>query len=541
MKKDNKAIKKAWNEFFINDKNDISGVRDIIKQSWIRTKNYGVDVTNEKVEDELMKKQEQAIKKMAYFIDIVRPFMIELFNIIKETGFMITLIDKNGYILDTYISPNIPETSNNYTSNLSEEYIGTNAMGTSIYLDKPMETWGYENSYKGFHEFTTSAAPIHDIDGNLIGSIGITGYRNTFSTHTLGMVVAVAYAIENELRLMEIKKDKYLTKSYNFRKDKDKKQLYDFSDIIGNSHELNGAKNQAKIASKNNSNILILGESGTGKELFAQAIHKNSMRCHKPFIAVNCGALPLTLAESELFGYSPGSFTGAKKEGQMGKFEMADGGTIFLDEIGEMPLSIQASLLRVIQDREVVRIGANKSKKIDVRIIAATNRNLFEEVEKGNFRMDLFYRINVFTINIPPLRKRIEDIKPLIQYFIQKYNNVFNSNINNISKTVENIFMTYRWPGNIRELENIIERAVQIASDNVIDIKDLPVNLQLNNQNNSDLKSNILKNKEYNTIIDFLSETKGNIKSTAENLGIGRATLYRKISKYNIDIEQYRD
>lgn len=538
--KDEKTIKKAWNDFFINNEEEVSAIRDIIKESWLRTKEYKVDLIKQKSSKELEEKQKEAIRKMATFIDIVRPFMLELFEIIKETGFMITLIDKNGYILDTYISSNIPETKKNHTVSLSEKHIGTNAMGTSIYLDKPVETWGAETAYSGFHDFTTSAAPIHDKDNKLIGSIGITGYKDTFSTHTLGMVVAVAIAIENQLRLVEIRNDKYITKTYNTNKDKEENQLYDFSNIIGESHELKESINQAKIAAKNNSNILILGESGTGKELFAQAIHKNSDRANESFIAVNCGALPLSLAESELFGYERGSFTGAKKEGQMGKFEMADKGTIFLDEIGELPLAIQASLLRVIQDREVIRIGANTSKKIDVRIIAATNRNLFEAVEQKNFRMDLFYRINVFTINIPPLRKRREDISPLIKYFLNQYNNKFNTNIEDISDTVKNIFNSYKWPGNVRELENIIERAVQISENHIIEIKDLPINLQLKLENNNELNIKTLKNKEYNTIIDVINENKGNIKLTSEKLGIGRATLYRKLSKYNIDIDEYR-
>lgn len=251
MNKNEKIIKKAWTDFFINNKEDITGIRDII----------------------------------------------------KETGFMITLIDKDGFILDTYMYSNIPETKNNYIITLSEEHIGTNAMGTSVYLDKPVETWGSESSYKGIHEFTTSAAPIHDKEGKLIGSIGITGYKDTFSTHTLGMVISAAYAIENQLRLSEIKNDKYLTKTYNVNKDNKEAEPYNFSDIIGDPHELKESIKQSKIAAKNNSNVLILDESGTGKELFAQAIHKNSSRKDKPFIAVNCGALPLTLSESELFGY----------------------------------------------------------------------------------------------------------------------------------------------------------------------------------------------------------------------------------------------
>ncbi|HCX63855.1 MAG TPA: sigma-54-dependent Fis family transcriptional regulator [Eubacteriaceae bacterium] len=400
------ALKQAWQDYFIEKKPTTSPVvREVIRQSWKRTLEYGVDVRARKDDPILEKNQQEAIYNKSGFIDLARPFIIELFQIIKQTGFMITLIDQDGYILDTHITSNIPETPNYQTVNLSEEHIGTNAMGTSLKIDKPIETWGYENGYRWFHEFTTSAAPIHDADERIIGSVGITGNRQTYSTHTLGMVVAVAYAIERELRLMELRKQRNKTSGRTFEK-RTNKDLFDFTDIIGHSPQLSEAKKQGIIAAKNHSNVLLLGESGTGKELFAQAIHKNSARKNRPFVAVNCGALPLSLAESELFGYVSGAFTGAKKEGQKGKFELADGGTLFLDEIGELPLPVQVSLLRVIQEQQVVRIGAHQAKSVDVRVIAATNRDLFEEVEKGGFRTDLFYRINVFTITISPLKKK---------------------------------------------------------------------------------------------------------------------------------------
>lgn len=321
-------------------------------------------------------------------------------------------------------------------------------------------------------------------------------------------------------------------------------QLYSFKDIIGESDAIKETIKLAHIASNGQSNVLIMGETGTGKELLAQSIHNNSPRRDKPFIAVNCGALPSSLVESELFGYEEGAFTGAKKGGQPGKFELANGGTIFLDEIGEMPLSIQASLLRVIEDRKIVRIGSSKEKDIDVLIIAATNKNLFEAVKNNTFRADLFYRINLFILTIPPLRERKEDIKPLVYHFIEKYNSLFFRNVKSITKEALEILESYDWPGNVRELENTIERAIQITNNHMIDVKDLPIYIiQSVDKVKEEIvnKMSSLELKEYNAIQEILRATKGNIKLAAERLGISRATIYRKINRYGINLDKYRN
>ena len=331
--------------------------------------------------------------------------------------------------------------------------------------------------------------------------------------------------------------------SNNYRNSRNNSKFYSFKDIIGDSEAIKESIELAKIASQGSSNVLIMGESGTGKELFAQSIHNNSSRRNKPFIDVNCGALPISLGESELFGYEGGSYTGAKKEGQPGKFELANGGTLFLDEIGELPLSLQASLLRVIQERKVTRIGGTTSKDIDIMIIAATNRNLFEAVQNNTFRGDLFYRLNVFNINIPPLRARKEDISKTISNFIEKYNEVFNTNIEGIAESALNILFNYNWPGNVREMENIIERAVQIAKNKNIESRDLPVYIQLSvDPKVADKTANIsiIEAKERETIINILKKTKGNAKVAAEILGISRATMYRKLSKLDININNFR-
>jgi transcriptional regulator with PAS, ATPase and Fis domain len=290
---------------------------------------------------------------------------------------------------------------------------------------------------------------------------------------------------------------------------------------------------QGKRVALTNYNVLITGESGTGKELMAQAIHNASNRSHMPFIAINCGALPRGLIVSELFGYDGGSFTGSKKEGNPGKFELADGGTIFLDEIGDMPLDVQVTLLRVIQEKEVIRIGGSKPKKTDVRIIAATNKNLEEEVLNKTFRRDLFYRLNVLAINMPSLRNRQEDLELLINNILERIISETNKPHLTIDGPAMNLLKSYDWPGNIRELENVLERAANNNENFIISYHDLPLNFP-----QGDIKESpdipIIERKQMDLIMDTLRETHGNIKQTAEKLGIARNTIYRKMEKYNI-------
>lgn len=326
---------------------------------------------------------------------------------------------------------------------------------------------------------------------------------------------------------------------------------FHFNDIIGESDAIKEAKKLAEIASQNNANVLLIGDSGSGKELFAQAIHNDSQYSNGPFIAINCGALPRSLIESELFGYESGTFTGAKKEGHAGKFELANGGTIFLDEIGDMPFDVQVNILRVIQTKEVTRIGGKKPIKIDVRIIAATNKNLEDAIANNTFRLDLYYRLNVFNIKIPPLCERGYDICLLANYFLKKYKMNSSKIITDIDKDVYDVLMNYSWPGNIRELENTIERAVLVTQDKNIKVSDLPSNITSNSKINKSItpsyiheyispKNITIDEMEKNTIKDTLLLYEGNIKKTAENLGISRRTLYRKLEKYTIDYNQIR-
>lgn len=323
-----------------------------------------------------------------------------------------------------------------------------------------------------------------------------------------------------------------------------------FSDIIGRSSALRDTIRMAEIAAHNDATVFLTGESGTGKELFAQAIHNASQRQNGPFIAVNCGALPKSLIEAELFGYESGSFTGAKREGCPGKFELANGGTIFLDEIGDMPFDVQVTLLRVLQNREVRRIGASKTIHIDVRIITATNQNLEELVAQKAFREDLFYRINVFHIHIPPLRERNGDVRLLSELFLKKYTGTLpGSAMDGISSEAMEILESYPWPGNVRQLENTIERAVYLAGSGLLTPASLPFEMQSSVDRGTGSQERFhppaksefsIKDGERERIEQALRQTHGNIKKAAELLEVSRRTLYRKVELYQIDYNKIR-
>lgn len=310
--------------------------------------------------------------------------------------------------------------------------------------------------------------------------------------------------------------------------------------IIGESDIIKNTKNEALMASKSTSTVLIIGESGTGKELFARAIHNHSKRSENPFIAVNCAAIPDNLLESELFGYEEGAFTGAKKGGNLGKFELAHKGTIFLDEIGDMSLHLQAKLLRVLQEKELNKIGSNSNKTIDVRVIAATNKNLEDMVNNGLFREDLYYRLNVIPISLPSLRERKEDIPLLIDFMVKEYSKKLDKDVDNVEKDVLEALLKYKWPGNIRELQNIIEYSVNMSLSNTITIDLLPNKIKQKEKNKKIIESEeieTLEELERREIIKALNKYKDYKKDkeiVAKVLGISRATLYRKLDKYNI-------
>jgi len=314
-----------------------------------------------------------------------------------------------------------------------------------------------------------------------------------------------------------------------YREEEEKR--FNFEEIIGKSNSINRVLEMIKNVASTPATVLITGESGTGKELIARAIHKNSLRKDGPFVVVNCAAFSLNLLESELFGHEKGAFTGAISR-RIGRFEMANGGTIFLDEIGEMDLSIQTKLLRVLQEKEFERVGSSKTIKVDARILTATNKDLKREVKEGRFREDLFYRINVFNIDVPPLRERKEDIPLLVEHFINKYNKILNKRVKKVSTKAMDFLIDYNYPGNIRELENIIERSIIMAKDEIVDEN----YFYFIEQERKFEKKGTLKDVEKELIIKYLIQNKGNRTKTAEILGISRRSLQNKIKEYQINL-----
>jgi len=397
-------------------------------------------------------------------------------------------------------------------------------------------------------------------DIRMTGINGLEVLRNfkQFSPKTRVIVMTAFASLDTAIKAMEAGAFDYISKPFrieqilttvkealNQKNVETRRDIKNFDStpdlLIGKSPSMGQIFKAIALASKTPAPVLIQGETGTGKELIARQIHKNSSRAKELFLAINCNALPETLLESELFGYKKGAFTGASQD-RIGIFERAKGGTLFLDDIGGTSLNFQAKLLRALEEHEIKPVGSTCDIKIDVRVIAATNRNLDELVKKTQFREDLLYRLNVITINVPPLRERIGDILELADYFLKKSNLLYNKNIMGFSKEVMDLFTKYQWPGNVRELLHAIESAVAFATSPVILIKDIPQNIvnsisQNKLQDYTETKFITLEEMEKNYIMQVLKETGGNRLKTAELLGIDRKTLYRKALKYDIDLE----
>lgn len=373
------------------------------------------------------------------------------------------------------------------------------------------------------YDMITNRIPIIK-DGELKGAFGTVLFKD----------ISEVKELAHQLLDLQSKINKYKVEIERIEGSK-----YSFSSIITKNPKMNYLKKVARMASATNSTVLITGESGTGKELFAQAIHRASYRKNAGFIAINCSAIPRELLESELFGYDRGAFTGAKKEGRKGKFEQAMGGTIFLDEIGSMPLDMQAKILRVLEAREFYRIGGNKKIILDARVIAATNENIEEQIKLGKFREDLYYRLNVVPIEIPPLRDRIEDIEVLSNKILEDLLFEMKLSPKTIHKKTISILETHMWPGNVRELRNVIERAINLSIGETIMPEQLPENIinrvdkeEIGYDTSIPLLKDAIIETERDMIEKALTLSNGNKTLAAEKLGIHRTALYKKINKY---------
>ena len=311
-------------------------------------------------------------------------------------------------------------------------------------------------------------------------------------------------------------------------------EQYEYEDIIGRSEAMQEVFSMIKAVTDTNATVLITGETGTGKELVARAIHSNSSQRYGPFVATSCGALPETLLESELFGYEKGAFTGADRT-KKGRFELADGGTLFLDEVGDISMKTQIRLLRVLQEKSFSRLGGTEQIKVDVRLVSATNRDLVAAIEEGSFRSDLYYRLNVVSIQLPPLRERIDDVPLLAAHFINKYNVEFNKKFDRVDRKAMDFMMDYHWPGNVRELENVIERAIVIDQGPQMKVKHLPF---CNIESPLTEESRSLQEVERIHIEKMLQRNDWNIAKTARLLNIDRSTLHKKIKKFGLERQQ---
>lgn len=643
---DGDAFIEAWEKFVFHGKVD-RRIRPVIYQSWHRCLELGVDPFSREIANILTEREFQLVRERnEHLIRVAEPYINLLYEHVRGSGFVIFLTDKNGVVLT--LTGDQEQLEFHRRINLMERAIwtekeaGTNAVGTAIVEQKPLQIVGGEHFCAIQHGITCSGSPIRDPKGEFIGVLNMSASCECVHPHTLGMVIASAKAIENQLRIEEaldtakfantimkntletvpkgiitVNADSVISQinsqavkllqlpadplgqtlaasipqlvkvedmakrgsvdvfELNLGEKGKRAQLrvtadsffdeqgmyegtvftlqeqeqimhlvnsiagdraeFNFSAIIGSHPKMMRAKELAGTAALTNSTVLLLGESGTGKELFAHAIHNASKR-KGPFIAVNCSAIPRSLIESELFGYEPGSFTGANKQGRPGKFERANSGTIFLDEIGDMPLDLQAVLLRVLQEREVVRVGGFKPIPIDVRVIAATNRNLEERIREGAFRKDLYFRLNVITVNIPPLREIKSDLNLFIERLLPQFSKKLGKQVNEISEEAMECLMSYNWPGNVRELENVLERSILLAQTNRIERENLPANVIKQTYLETGVGKEeplSLQDMERRAILETLRR-ESSIVAAAKSLKISRSTLYRKMKEYNI-------
>ena len=617
-------------------------VSEIIKESWERCRAFGVDREHGKGKRVSEPEMDEIFKKNEGLMSVAIPLMKRMYQVVKGSGFSVMLTDGNGYVLETIGDEEIMKKAEelNFLKGAiwTEEAVGTNAIGTAIHIDQPLQTIGTQHYCKTQHSWTCSAAPIHDEKGNVIGCIDMSGESGKAHIHTLGMVITAAYSIESQMEIirsntlinatfssindgmiildenMKISKlneqaceilgysSQELTKKDMNLITKDRelkseisaideyyqnldyaiytrdgkmikciikavpvkssgksmgtvitfkpssqinkivnkvagyKAVYRFRDIVTNDRKMKETISYARKIADTDCSVMITGESGTGKELFAQAIHNHSYRAEEPFLAINCALIPGELIESELFGYEKGAFTGADKSGRPGKFEIADGGTVFLDEIGEMPLEMQSKLLRFLDNKKINRIGASYEKTVDVRIIAATNRDLLEEISKNNFRLDLYYRLSVMNIEIIKLDDRKEDIELLARHFTEKLNEAHDKKKTLSSWYIDSL-KSRSWKGNVRELQNVVFRDYYLCESNELTVSSgemIMNDLEPEKQKNVPSEIIDIGQAEAANIMTVLSSCGWDVQRAAEIFGMSRATLYRKMKKYEI-------
>jgi transcriptional regulator of acetoin/glycerol metabolism len=639
-----KKYHEKWRDFFFNpfqfeqQPAELTEVRDVILQSWNRSKQY--KDLNPMIQGSVKNISDEELKEIRGRNDVfhlAQPVLKQAGQELSNDKHVLMLCDSDGIILDHYGDPPIARhignsVNANNGAQWSERWAGTNAIGTSIILKQPVQIFSSEHFSHSCHEWVCSAAPILDpLTNELLGIINLSTTSDSYHTHSMMKTIGIVNQIErilfhsyyqaremmqniyieaiskwknqivvlcnskgkilrinnglqvdeitsflsrtvemNELTTKKEWEDEVTLNGSQYRA-KYKKILwydrfigfisilekknrtshstvnhnhyakYSLQSLVGKSEAFKSTVQLARVAASSDSNVLITGDSGTGKELVASAIHQASSRSDYPFIALNCAAIPKDLLPSELFGYVAGAFTGANPKGSIGKFELANKGTLFLDELGDMPLDSQVQLLRVVQEQEIIRIGDKTRIPIDVRVIAATNKNLPEDIAAGKFRKDLYYRLNVFHIELPALRHRSEDIPLLAESFVQKLTIKKQHGPYHITDEAMEILKNYSWPGNIRELENVMEYAVNFSANGVIIPESLPKHIH--NQQTlpiHTLKINPVNQAELDWILSALKRSKMNVSDAAKELSMSRSTLYRKLKKLGYDIKSLK-
>ncbi|WP_316153770.1 sigma-54-dependent Fis family transcriptional regulator [Cupriavidus sp. BIC8F] len=646
---DELVVASAWERFLQDQPVEAKGVRSVVLASWQRCRSEAVDPAKHSAPGAGAEHVRQLQRQSRDLCDAARPALEGLREILRECGTLIMLCDPGGTIL--LLNGETRARSVGERINLAaggcwnEDVIGTNAIGTAIATAAAVQIHANEHFCVDVKSWTCAAAPILDpFGGTLLGVVDVSGVKETFHGHTLGLVVAAARQIECELARRSVAMhERLLTRSIDhfIRYASDYVVLVDsrgrvvrtngnaqaareshdvrlplevgaqvpglnlalpdidrscqrpqwlspewlhpvkdhdgmlgtmlviplearqhrsavslptatasmaandaFGEIIGASEVLVATKARARRIAPLDLPVLLLGETGAGKELFARALHQAGSHPDGPFVAVNCGAFTRELLASELFGYTDGAFTGARRGGLPGKFEQADGGTLFLDEVGEMPLDMQPHLLRVLQDGVVVRLGDTRERRVAVRVVAATNRDLQKEIAAGHFREDLYHRLCVVSLLLPPLRDRPGDIEAIIAHLNGKLACKYGCAPKQLEPAVWQALLRYRWPGNIRELHNVFEVMFALSEGHVIDSSLLPAGIAQTPKDSVSISTSTsmpvprgrLEEMERQAILDAIANSHGNMSMAARTLGISRSTLYVKLAAIHSDL-----
>ncbi len=536
-----KEYVKLW-EYFVQDiEFDHKLIKKDILDSWKRCKEYGVSLYDFD-KNLLMKPEEKYLYVLKYLPEYEESQYKEFCSIVENVNLNISIYDNKAklkYIVnyDDVFDELYPQIG--YYLDVSESKIGTNSTCLAILENKPFMVIGPDHYKYVFHRFSCAAVPFYDNHNEIAGTINASFINTAVNNDTLNIIYSLARLYE----ILVLKRQPAMQyKNLGEKEKKHNQELFTFNSILGQSAVINQAKKVAKRAAGVDASILIYGESGCGKEVFAQAIHNESTRRKKPFVAINCGAIPKDLVESELFGYEAGAFTGAVSRGKKGLLEYATGGTVFFDEIENMPMAAQVKILRALSSSTIMRIGGNEPIPIDIRVIAASKKDLENEIKKGSFREDLFYRINVIQVNIPPLRERKDDIREITEHYIRTFSDKNRIKIECIEDDFLRSLEAYNWPGNIRELINIIERSLVLSENGIINDSVLPSGMKENHMK-SKIKQGLdcvlkgavpggktlLQLAEDVIIESVYREEQYNLTRTAKRLGISRPTLYKKI------------